>query len=88
MFYSGEYEASTANLEKGDSLVMYTDGFTETRNNSNSEYGDERLSALIGRNHSLSAHDLITTSLQDLAAFRGSSPKIDDLTIMVLKKVE
>jgi len=88
MFYTGEYEASTAKLEKGDSLVMYTDGFTETRNNSNSEYGDERLSALIGRNHFLSAHDLITTSLQDLSAFRGSAPKIDDLTIMVLKRVE
>jgi len=88
MFYSGQYEETRTKLETGDSLVMYTDGFIETRSNSNSEYGDERLSALIGRKHSLSAHGLITACLQDLSAFRGSAPKIDDLTIMVLKRVE
>jgi sigma-B regulation protein RsbU (phosphoserine phosphatase) len=88
MFYSGEYRSSTVKLEKGDSLFLYTDGLTETRNGSNIEYGEERLSALIARNHSLSAHDLLSASLQDLSSFRGSTPKIDDLTVMVLKRVE
>jgi sigma-B regulation protein RsbU (phosphoserine phosphatase) len=88
MFYSGEYESNTIKLERGDSLFLYTDGFTEARNESNKEYGEDRLLALIGQNHSLSAHDLLSTSLQDLSAYRGSAPKIDDLTVMVLKRVE
>jgi sigma-B regulation protein RsbU (phosphoserine phosphatase) len=88
MFYSGEYEVSATKLERGDSLVLYTDGVTETRDSSNQEYGEERLSALIGRNYSLSSHDLINTCLQDLSSFRGAAPKTDDLTIMVLKRVE
>jgi sigma-B regulation protein RsbU (phosphoserine phosphatase) len=87
MFYSGQYEVIKTKLEKSDSLVLYTDGFTETRNGSKSQYGDERLTALIGSNHSLSAHDLITVCLRDLSAFRGRAPKVDDLTIMVLKRV-
>jgi sigma-B regulation protein RsbU (phosphoserine phosphatase) len=88
MFYSGEYESSTIKLEQGDSLFLYTDGLTETRNESKKEYGEERLLELISQNHPLSAHDLLSTSLQDLSAYRGSAPKIDDLTVMVLKRVE
>jgi sigma-B regulation protein RsbU (phosphoserine phosphatase) len=88
MFYSGQYEVTKTKLDKGDSLVLYTDGFTETRNALNKEYGDARLAALIRQKHSLSAHDLITVCLQDLSAFRGSAPKTDDLTVMVLKRVE
>jgi sigma-B regulation protein RsbU (phosphoserine phosphatase) len=87
MFYSGEYESSTIKLERGDSLFLYTDGFTETRNESSKEYGEERLLGLVGQNHSLSAHELLSSSLHDLSAYRGSAPKVDDLTVMVLKRV-
>ncbi len=68
--------------------MLYTDGLTETRNSSNVEYGEERLSALLARHKTLLPHDLINTCLADLTTFRASAPKVDDLTIMALRRVK
>ena len=88
MFYNGQYEISTLQLTKGDTLFLYTDGVTETRDGSQTEFGEERLSALIARHHALSPQALINTCLEDLTSFRAGAAKLDDITIMVIRRVE
>ncbi len=86
MFCTGSYPAVCTCLEPGDSLLLYTDGVTETFNEDDDLYGDERLSRLATSNARLDAPALVHACLQDLAAFRGRTPRTDDVTLMVIRR--
>jgi sigma-B regulation protein RsbU (phosphoserine phosphatase) len=86
MFFSAEYESRKVHLAPGDTLFLYTDGFTEARSSTQDEYSEARLSALIAREHHRSPEDLIKSALADLTSFRNGIPKIDDITLLALKR--
>src|SRR5262249_26453753 len=87
MFFSAEYQSRKVQLERGDTLFLYTDGLTESRNASNDEYSEARLHALVAREHQRSAEDLIAACVADLTEFRGGTARVDDLTLMVMRRV-
>jgi sigma-B regulation protein RsbU (phosphoserine phosphatase) len=87
LFYSAEYDCRFVDLEPGDFLLFYTDGLTETRNPREEQYGTERLKSLVRGGARLSPHDLIETIVRDVTVFRETSPRQDDLTIMLIQKI-
>ncbi len=87
IFSTGEYSAQKLHLDRGDSLLLYTDGLTEAQDRTNAEYGAERLARLVKGRHELSPQALIRLCLEDLTAFQSGAPKTDDLTIMVVRRV-
>ena len=86
MFCSGDYLVEKMKLGPGDSLVLYTDGVSETRNAANAEYGVARLAKFVGERHALPPKALAAACLKDLQAFAAGAPRNDDLTIMVLRR--
>ncbi len=62
------------------------DGLSEARNKSNVQYGEERLSSLIGNRNGISPWELIGACLEDLTDFLSRIPKTDDLTMMVVRR--
>ena len=87
LFYSGTYETRSVPLHEGDTLLLYTDGLTETHDLSEDEYGDGRLSSLIAQKGStLPLDELINLCMTDIAAFRGAAPRTDDQTVMVIRR--
>ncbi len=86
MFSSGQYPAHKINLEPGESLILYTDGVSEMCNPSGVEYGVERLSKVVGEQHSLAPDALVSACLKDLKSFAAGSEHADDLTLMVLRR--
>ena len=91
MFCSSEYGLRRLRLDPGDFLVLYTDGLTEARNPAGEEYAADRLgprlTALAGRSR-LSAREITAACRHDLATFRLGAPMSDDLTIMVVRRME
>jgi serine phosphatase RsbU (regulator of sigma subunit)/CHASE2 domain-containing sensor protein len=79
------YVDDRVKLEPGDSIVLYTDGVTEARNNLKEEFGEERLKEVILKNHYASPLPMINAIKGDLSRFVGNEPQYDDLTIIVLK---
>jgi serine phosphatase RsbU (regulator of sigma subunit) len=77
-------ELSSENLTAGDVLVFYTDGVTEAENPLAEEFGMERLSAVVRRDSSLSAEDLMISIYNSAADFCGDDFH-DDVTILVVK---
>lgn len=88
IFGREQYSASKLELEPGDSLLLYTDGLTESRDPLGSEYGVERLSKMVSARHSLAPHPLTAACLEDAKLFRAGQPKTDDLTVMVIQRDE
>ncbi len=82
-FEDPEMEMRSFAFEKGDRLLLYTDGITEASNDNGDVFGEERLSGL------LLAHDgdhleFLEELYADLRAFQGAAPVTDDSTAIVI----
>jgi len=85
MFDSEACEVNRADLAAGDILVLYTDGITEAENSQGEEFGMERLSAVIRRDSSVSAEELMDSIFQSAEAFCQGVGFNDDATALVVK---
>jgi len=87
MFCEERYASTTVKLDKGDRLLLYTDGLSEARNQSDCEYGDERLLGFLTECRQLPAITLVKELLEDLSQFSLARPHSDDLTVMAIEMV-
>lgn len=67
-------------FEKGDSVLFYTDGLTEARNEVGEEFGVHRLDSILDIYGSLHAKTVIQKIQASLEAFIGSEVPADDVT--------
>ena len=82
----GKYESEHTRLRSGESLLLYTDGFTESTAGSGELYGEERIVNVLATRKSTSPSDLISICVSDINSFTGNTRRADDLTIMTIRK--
>ena len=73
------------NLSEGDLLVLYTDGVTEAHNHDRSDFGLERLEAVVRQNAHLPSSEVVRAVRQELEQFLNGKPLEDDTTVLALK---
>jgi phosphoserine phosphatase RsbU/P len=81
-----KYEIERLKLAGGESLVLYTDGLTESTGKSGELYGEERVHGILSGGSGVSPTALISACVNELNAFTGNGKHGDDLTIMVIRK--
>jgi serine phosphatase RsbU (regulator of sigma subunit) len=74
-------------LDKDDSILLYTDGLTESFDNDGEFFGEARLMEAIQANLCSSASDLLDVVEKSLLNFVQDMPPADDLTMLVLRRV-
>jgi sigma-B regulation protein RsbU (phosphoserine phosphatase) len=84
LFPFAEYESRTIQLQPGDHLILFTDGALEARNTAGEEFGEERLRALLQRNPTAPAGEILTSLQEAIMSFSANTPQHDDITMMVL----
>lgn len=72
-------------LESGNTLIFYTDGFTEAMNVDGEEYGEEKFLDFLKNNDTGSSSDLLNKTLEEINDFAGYAPQHDDMTMVILK---
>lgn len=77
----------TITLEKGDCLLLYTDGVTETFSESGETFGDERLLETLSQVGDCTSQSVIEKVQDSLHAFRGNTPPSDDVTLVSIHRV-
>lgn len=70
-------------LEKGDILVLITDGIAEQVNAEKEEYGDKRLSEVIRKYKIDGLIEIKNKLFKDIFEFRGKQPQHDDMTLIL-----
>ena len=80
-----EYASRTLSICPGDVIVMYTDGVTESINEKEELFGEERLNSIIRKNARLSAQEILDRILSGVQEFAGDMPQFDDITLLVIK---
>jgi sigma-B regulation protein RsbU (phosphoserine phosphatase) len=83
--FQGIIKRGHIQLEKGDLIAFYTDGFTEAMNKNLEEYGEERLCQVIRQNREKSARMIIDLVIQDVQEFVKEYPQHDDMTMVIVK---
>jgi len=78
------FKASSETLAPGISLVVVSDGITESVSDKSELFGVHRLEDCLKTCGSLSAAETVGRIIQDAADFRGSAPQNDDVTVLCL----
>jgi serine phosphatase RsbU (regulator of sigma subunit) len=79
------YQEESRKFSAGDLLAIYSDGLTESENPAGEEFGELRLTELLGNHSAARAEDIVEQVLQALDAWTGSTPPADDITLVVVR---
>ena len=85
MFPFAAYEATGLQLNRGDVLLVYSDGLTEAENGAQQEFGEERLLTLIRSEAGHGVEALEKKLLAELDAFTQGAMQTDDITLMLIE---
>lgn len=86
-FFVNNLEIETVTLNYGDAVVLFTDGYTETRNRRGEFFGEKRLEELLIGLHLQSAQEILDKLTNGVNSFRQEEPQHDDITAIVLYRV-
>jgi sigma-B regulation protein RsbU (phosphoserine phosphatase) len=86
LFDAASFESGAFRLDKGDILVVYSDGLTDAENPQEEMFGEERLLNLIRQEAPAGSHALERKFLSDIAEFTQGMPQTDDITFVVVEK--
>jgi len=78
-------EAAQLTLEKGDLLLLISDGIPEARNQAGEEFSEERVLQIVQRERSRSSAEIIQTLMDEARRFAQPEHLQDDMTAVVLK---
>lgn len=82
------FEQRTIPLQSNDNILLYTDGLTESFNVDGEFFGEARLIESLVSNQCASAADLLDVVENSLLNFVQDMPPADDLTMLVLRRIE
>ncbi|HEV3301517.1 MAG TPA: SpoIIE family protein phosphatase [Planctomycetaceae bacterium] len=82
-----EYREITLALESGTSVVLYTDGITESMNAANDLFGRARLENFVS-SISGSSEDLTKAIVTEVDRFCGTRPQRDDMCLVCLRRLD
>jgi sigma-B regulation protein RsbU (phosphoserine phosphatase) len=83
-----KYYIDSVNFSKGDILLLYSDGITETANEDFEQYGDERLLAKLLSSVKLKPKEIALEIMDDVIKFSKNGKYSDDMTLVIIKKVK
>ena len=84
MFAETHFTSSRVRVDRGDSLLLFTDGVTESVNELGAEYGTCRLFEAVNGNGWKEPGALLRKCLDHLTSHCGSAKRSDDLTMLAL----
>jgi sigma-B regulation protein RsbU (phosphoserine phosphatase) len=80
-----EWGVGNFTLQSGETLILYTDGVTDSCNTEGVFYGTERLFALADRQRGKSAQVVLKNLLTSMDDFVGDEVQFDDTAMIVLR---
>ena len=74
-------------VEKGDILLLYTDGVNEASDIRGEEFGTDRLNQTLANTSGLGAEKVVKAIQNEVISFSGDVPQNDDITLIAVEKI-
>ena len=81
----GAWELGQVKLERGDLLVAFTDGISEAMNDSDQEWGEDRLIETARAMQGTPAKAILDHIVRSADGFVAGAPQHDDMTLIVAR---
>lgn len=85
LFETASFTYAETQLERGDRLMLYTDGINEAENNDGKQFGVEPLVRLALDCQQHSAQELLNETLERLSDFTEEQEQKDDITMLIVQ---
>lgn len=72
-------------LNNGDLLFLYTDGFIDSRNKMNQEFGQTNIISLLNNLNKFSAQVILRSIAEEISNYSKGVPQFDDMTFIAVK---
>ena len=79
------YHEAKIVLEPGDTLIAFTDGFTESENNFEDQFGEDRLIEAVQRSRGGPLPALVDEIYKSVEEWTGGSEPQDDMTLIIAR---
>jgi len=79
------YASETVPMQRGDLLLLFTDGVTEAKSSGDEDFEEEKLEAVVRPNLHLPLEELLNTIVDAVRAHSADMPQSDDITMMAVR---
>lgn len=86
LFDTLAWEQNQVNMASGDVLVLYTDGVTESQDEDERFFGEQRLQQVVQANLDRPAEVIEFKVIMAVEDFVGDAPQFDDIALMVVTR--
>ncbi|MFZ0566252.1 MAG: SpoIIE family protein phosphatase [Chlamydiales bacterium] len=83
--YKEESKVIKVKLNKGDMIILYTDGITEAHDESFNIFGEHRMMQCLKKGEGKSASEMAQFIVNEVKLFCGKAPQHDDSTLLIMK---
>jgi sigma-B regulation protein RsbU (phosphoserine phosphatase) len=87
VFPFAKYDSSRITLEKGDILILYTDGITEPENEYDEMFGEDRLIETVQRVANKPNEEILREVFDAVNQWTFAPDSADDMTMMIIRRV-
>ena len=84
-YFNQTLDEYSINLEENDTIVLFTDGVTEAKNEQLEDFGDKHFLRVLQSNINLSAEKLSNKIIQEISVFSSGHEQYDDITLVIFK---
>jgi sigma-B regulation protein RsbU (phosphoserine phosphatase) len=84
LFQKWDCAIAERRLSPGDTLVLYTDGITESFNQAEEEFGEDRLIAALRKHRELAPEKTVGAIVNEVLEF-SSRQQYDDITLILAR---
>ncbi len=84
-YFKNNLEQVTINLKKDDTIVLYTDGITEAKNERLEDFGEEYFANILMSNLNNKADEISKKVISEVTVFSKEHSQYDDITLVILK---
>lgn len=85
IFEEATFDEQTVDLARCSTLLLYTDGALDVREEGGEQYGIDRLTNRFAEVDDRAADKVCNYIWQDLASFQGDNSRYDDVTLIVIR---
>jgi sigma-B regulation protein RsbU (phosphoserine phosphatase) len=85
IFAGASYEIASAQLERGETLLLYTDGVPEAMSEFGEQYAEKRLRSLLDSWRG-GANELLGEIVESVSEFTRGAPQHDDITMLASRR--
>lgn len=81
------YTSAHVDLDRGDTVVIFSDGISEAIDAAGAEFGEERVGTLLGECAGMTVVEMIERLIAAVHDHSGGSAQQDDITVVVVRRI-